>query len=119
MRTSGLDFERIADSNHRIVAVGGEVDLYSAPALEQVLGEEADSGAPIVVDLTGCSYFDSSGLNVLLRLRKALGYAYPIVAPRAAAARRLFELAHVEELFALYETRGDAVAAEVEQTSSD
>ena len=51
-----------------VVSVTGEVDSFTAPALEQelewVLGDGASNA---VVDLAGVGFIDSTGLRVLLK----------------------------------------------------
>ena len=47
--------------------------MATAPAFEQSLLDAADSGtAQVIVDLSGCSYFDSTGLKALLATRRHL-----------------------------------------------
>ena len=60
------------------VAVAGEVDLYTAPALKAALGETIDGGARnVLVDLSRATFIDSTTLGVLMgavkRLRPAGG----------------------------------------------
>jgi anti-sigma B factor antagonist len=75
-RAGGLDL-RVdgdgADDGVYVVAVAGEVDLYSAPDLFSALRELADGGAQhVVVDVTGTSFIDSTGLGVLIAATKML-----------------------------------------------
>jgi len=61
------------DGRIPVVSVMGEVDMATAPAFEQSLLDAADSGTDqVIVDLSGCSYFDSTGLKVLLAARRHL-----------------------------------------------
>ena len=61
------------DGRIPVVSVMGEVDMATAPAFEQSLLDAADSGTDqVIVDLSGCSYFDSTGLKVLLATRRHL-----------------------------------------------
>ncbi len=48
-----------------VVALHGELDLATAPELDDVLTQHA--GAELVVDLEDLTFLDSSGLAVLLR----------------------------------------------------
>lgn len=63
-----------------LVEVSGEVDLHTAPSLRAALdaavaeASEADSGA-VLVDLTGVSFMDSTGLGELVGAYKALDKA--------------------------------------------
>ena len=53
----------------------GEVDHHGAKAIMAVLDEELDAALParLVVDLSGVTFMDSSGIAVLLRAYRRLG----------------------------------------------
>ena len=53
-----------------IVRVEGELDLATCPELETAL-EDADLAGRVVVDLSGCTFLDSSALRVLVRRARA------------------------------------------------
>jgi anti-anti-sigma factor len=56
-----------------VVQVCGELDLNTAPQLRDALTELLDGGATeLIVDLSGVSFLDSSGINVLIRAAKRL-----------------------------------------------
>jgi anti-sigma B factor antagonist len=64
MATSELD-------GYTIVAVTGELDVYTAPLLEASLGELVAGGKhDIIVDLTNTSFMDSTGLGLLIKALK-------------------------------------------------
>ena len=66
-----------------------------------------------VIDLSDLDFIDSTGLHVLLRARGLLGREdrqLAVVCPHGPV-RRVFELSGVSELFALYGSREEAVAA--------
>jgi anti-anti-sigma factor len=46
-----------------VLKVRGELDLATAPQVERLLDDDAP---PLVVDLSECSFVDSSGLRVLV-----------------------------------------------------
>ncbi len=51
----------------RIVVVGGEVDVYTAPLLRDALDQQIAAGhIHIVVDLDAVEFMDSTGLGVLV-----------------------------------------------------
>jgi anti-anti-sigma factor len=55
------------------VAIQGDVDLASAPAFEASLRAVIDhSDGDVTIDLAGVGFMDSSGMNVLVRVFKAL-----------------------------------------------
>jgi anti-anti-sigma factor len=44
----------------------GELDMATADALSQLLKEESMDGDPVVLDFSGVSFMDSSGLRAVL-----------------------------------------------------
>jgi len=48
------------------VGLRGELDIATAPELEQLVNERIDSGQEVVVDLRGLEFMDSSGIRVLV-----------------------------------------------------
>jgi anti-sigma B factor antagonist len=96
------------------VAVHGEVDISVAEALEEALEAAIrESVGAFVVDLSDLDFIESTGLQVLLRARGLLGRedrALAVVCPHGPV-RRVFELSGLSELFALYPSREQAVAA--------
>jgi anti-sigma B factor antagonist len=57
-----------------VAEVRGELDLFNAPRLHTMLDQAIATGAPqIVVDLTGVTTVDSSGLAVLIIVRRRMG----------------------------------------------
>jgi anti-sigma B factor antagonist len=69
-----------------VVTVTGELDLYTAPQLQETL-DAAIAGTPheLVVDLSDVSFVDSSGLSVLIRAHKRLRPVAGSVVIRGAA----------------------------------
>ncbi|MFT4262817.1 MAG: STAS domain-containing protein [Nocardioides sp.] len=50
-----------------VLAVGGEIDVYTAPRLRDKLTEIVDAGSyRVVVDLEKVDFLDSTGLGVLV-----------------------------------------------------
>ena len=99
------------DSGTPVVSVMGEVDLSTSPALERTLLEvQGDRAGEMIVDLSRCSFLDSSGLRALLATaeqpseRPALVLGNPIV-------MRIFQLTKFDQLFEIYPTVDAAVTA--------
>jgi anti-sigma B factor antagonist len=69
-----------------VVAVRGELDLYTAPRLWDAL-DSAIAGRPheLVIDLSNVTFVDSSGLSVLVRAHKRLRPVNGTVVVRGAA----------------------------------
>lgn len=48
------------------VTVAGELDAYTAPALEDFLQERIGEGGAVHLDLAGVTFMDSSGVRVIV-----------------------------------------------------
>lgn len=111
----GLAEERLEDGEVVVIAVRGELDLFTAPELRDRLREHADGQRPahVVVDLTGCAFVDASGCQVLLRAARRLAAherRLAIVNTNAGNAR-IFTVMGLDELFPVVATRADGAAA--------
>ncbi len=49
-----------------VLAVNGELDLATAPKLTTALAEEATTDQRTCLDLAGCTFIDSTGLQVIV-----------------------------------------------------
>ena len=81
------------------VVVRGEVDMATAPQLRDTLLELVDGGATrIVLDCRSLDFLDSSGIGVLIAVRKRLGDdgSLTLEAP-PAHVRKVLELTGVTE----------------------
>jgi anti-sigma B factor antagonist len=77
---SQLFFTRIGERNYMnlkldkglhqgvdVIFISGEVDLYTASTLKEMIYELLDTGVSnIILDMTGLEFMDSSGLGVLV-----------------------------------------------------
>lgn len=98
-----------------VVDVVGEIDLTHARRFQAVLERAASMArSALIVSLAGASYFDSQALQVLLLFGRRLvanRRSLLLVAPRAAALRRLLDVVDAAAAFPLFESVEDAVAA--------
>src|SRR5438477_7649370 len=76
-----------------VVAVRGDVDLYTAPRLWETI-DAAIAGTPheLVTDLSGVSFLDSSGLTVLVKAHNRLRPVDGTVVARGAAEQAYMPL---------------------------
>ncbi len=69
-RNYGFMASRVGDD---VVLVSGELDIVTAELLENELRDAAaHTTEDLVVDLSGVSFMDSAGMNVLARIFKVL-----------------------------------------------
>jgi anti-sigma B factor antagonist len=50
-----------------VVRFAGELDIATADEFGAALTSAVESGAPVVVDLAGCTFIDSTGIATILR----------------------------------------------------
>jgi anti-anti-sigma factor len=96
--TFSIDEDDDAGDEH-VVRLEGELDIQSAPQLEQALLREHPAGRRVVLDLGGLSFMDSTGLRVLLRARTAADEGGWEIRMRNVppTIRRLFDMTGVHE----------------------
>lgn len=84
-----MELLRIAKTDGALI-VEGEVDLAAADQLREALLESAAAGTS-VVDVSGITFIDSTGLHILLTAGQALNGAGPLVlrSPSRAVQRLL------------------------------
>lgn len=85
-----------------VIRIEGEVDLYSSPQARKVILEEAAKAPPgLVVDLTGVSYMDSSGLATLVEGLQAIEKrgGRLVLCGMQPIVREVFELTHLDSVF--------------------
>ena len=109
-----LSVSRQSIGGYPVVAVRGEVDVYSAPALKESLTELLRSGVrTVVVDLTEVAFLDSTGLGALVEARAAAteaGGSLPLVCSQERILK-LFTITGLDGVFAIHPTVDEAVAA--------
>ena len=67
-----LDIEKIIEENDLTVALEGQLDSDSAPALEAALMESLPETGNLTLNMEKLDYISSAGLRVLLRMQKLL-----------------------------------------------
>lgn len=95
-----------------VVALGGEVDVYTSPRVKQEIVNLLNGGTPkMVVDLSGVEYLDSTGLGVLIgglkRARERDG-DLKLVCDNTRILR-IFEITGLTKIFDIYRTTSDAL----------
>lgn len=106
--------EQPIDDERHVLAVRGEIDLFTAPELKQVLAESIEAGrVRIVVDLTETTFLDSTALGVLIgavkRLRSRDGAL--AIANIDENIAKTFEITGLDQIFTIVPTREEAVDA--------
>ena len=101
------------DASTYVVAVKGELDQTNIDRLRRCFDAALTDGCTrIVVDLTGVTHMDSSGLAELINAHQrtlAVQGGLALIV-RSAAIRRTLEIRGVRDIFNLVETREEALA---------
>ncbi len=108
----GLDVSQHGEST--VLAVRGEVDVYTAPRLREKLVElVAQGNYRIVVDLNGVDFLDSTGLGVLvggLKRVRSHGGDMALVCTHQRIIK-VFEITGLTKVFPIHDTLDAAVGA--------
>ncbi|MGW6886746.1 STAS domain-containing protein [Streptomyces chartreusis] len=97
-----------------VALVSGEMDYLTGPGLWDQINEVlAGSAGFVVLDLSGVSFCDSAGLNVLLRAaqRAASRDVELVVACVPAALRRILDMTGADQVLQIFDTVVEAEAA--------
>ena len=104
--------QQLADDTY-VIALAGEVDLYTAPEFKQQLLEVIGRGATqVIVDFSSTTFIDSTTLGVLVggvkRLRSNDGQLSLVCSDRNIT--KIFEITGLDRVFTIYQTRDEAVS---------
>jgi anti-sigma B factor antagonist len=109
-----LSLSTRTQSEHTVLEVGGEIDVYTAPQLRERLIELVEGGRQhIVVDMEQVEFLDSTGLGVLVgglkRVRAQDGSLRLVCAQERIL--KIFRITGLEKVFGIFSSVDEAVAA--------
>jgi anti-sigma B factor antagonist len=97
-----------------VVALSGDVDVAQGLGLRDVLGEVLSGPpGPVVVDLAGVRFLDSSGVGLLVTSHRRAaqdGRGFAVSGPGDAVQRTL-QLTRTDRILTIHPTLDDALAA--------
>ena len=99
-------------SGAAVVAVSGELDHHTSPELTQALrGVPFTADTPTVIDLTGLSYCDSTGITVLVTAyqRAKQQDSALVVAGLDHGLMRVFQIVGLDQILTFVPTVADAL----------
>lgn len=97
----------VADHNGvAVLSIGGEIDLITAAALEEAIGEVvADNPTALVIDLSAVEFLGSVGLKILAATSEKIGQSVKFgVVARGSVTRRPIHLMGLDKTFRLFST---------------
>jgi anti-sigma B factor antagonist len=115
-------WEEPVDETTQIVAVRGEVDIFTAPEFKSLIAGAIEAGRDIVVvDLAEATFIDSSSLGVLISAHRRLGLrdGRLIIACDVPEVRKTFTITGLESVLEIVDTREAALAARDEGPPSN
>ncbi|MER7309604.1 anti-sigma factor antagonist [Streptomyces griseoluteus] len=101
-----------ADTRSQATAltVTGPVDLANASVLEQTVDEALNHHPTVILDLTGVTFCDSSGLNTLIRLRRRAQHSGGelILAAPPPQMMRMLRITGADSVFTIHGSLAEA-----------
>jgi anti-sigma B factor antagonist len=97
-----------------VIAVSGEIDVYTAPKLREKLISLVEAGSyQLIVDMEGVEFLDSTGLGVLVgglkRVRAHDGWIDLVCTQ--SRIQRIFRITGLNKVFSIYDSVAEATAA--------
>jgi anti-sigma B factor antagonist len=95
-----------------LVAVEGELDIATAARLEEPAEVAVSVGCPLVLDLSECSFIDSTGLRAVLHTHRVLlevGEPMALVSD-GSQVRRMLSVTGIDLSVRIFATRDEAFA---------
>ena len=113
-----IEDRRLGDDTH-VVAVRGEIDLFTAPEFKQRMSRPIDDGIQrLIVDLSSTTFIDSSSLGVLIgahrRLKQRNGSL--VVVCDNDAIVKTFKITGLDGVFTLVRSLDDALDGDAVRT---
>jgi anti-sigma B factor antagonist len=98
-----------------VITLSGEHDLNTAPALRTRLANAIEHGDPVIVDLSGAAFIDSSILGAVLDARRqaeerGVGFAIAL-SNGAQPVERVLEVTGLRAALPVHSSREDALQA--------
>ena len=102
----------IEDSGVLLVSVEGELDIASAEQLVEPTEAAVSAACPLILDLSQCSFIDSSGLRSVLQANHALsevGVRLVLVTDQPQA-KKLLSLTDIDQRLPVFKALDEALA---------
>ena len=107
-------WEEPVDETTQVVAVRGEVDIFTAPDFKTLIGAAIEAGRDtVIIDLAQATFIDSSSLGVLISAHRRLGLrdGRLIIACDVPEVRKTFTITGLDSVLEIVDDRDAALAA--------
>jgi anti-anti-sigma factor len=111
----GVETTPIGNARAILIAVDGELDLSTCDQLKPAADQAVFGRHPLILDLSGCTFIDSSGLRLVLQIANGLaegegaGLSMAIVAGESGT-RKMFSLTGIDQKVPVFDSRDEALA---------
>ena len=92
---------------YRVLVLEGELDMENAASLDEALDACTD-GLPVIVELSGLGFVESTGLHVLFKQRDG-GRPSAIVRAPVSSIARVLSIVEAQKVIPLYDDLAAAV----------
>lgn len=102
-----LSIESSSDQN-RVIAIKGEIDIYSAPVFKENLLSAIGGGVrDVILDCIDLSYIDSMGLGILVGALKRVkeNERNIVIRNPKPTIRKLFKITGLDKVFIIEEAK--------------
>lgn len=108
-----FDLSVESDGQTVIVSASGEVDMVTAPRLDEAASRAIEDAPPtLVLDLSEVTFLASAGISVLVRAKQAAAERTDVrVVAAGSITLRPLQIMGLAEDLAIYPTRDEAIAA--------
>lgn len=100
------------EGNKTVVAISGELDVFTAPKLDEMLAESIEAGRiNLILDLTDVTFLDSTGLGTMVKALKRArerGGSLKVVAT-AERITKVFKITELDRAMSLSDSLSDAL----------
>lgn len=104
----------ISTTEKDVLSIAGDIDMHESPRLKQTLDPLiANKADRLILDFTGVSYIDSSGLALFIdAMQRIQAYGGKLaLCGLRENVRKIFELARLDQIFSIYSDKKAAVEA--------
>lgn len=106
-----MEWSEVAEADVLTIRLIGEIDLKHSPKLRELLQKKVGLKTPVLLlDFSGVSYIDSSGLATLVEYYKnSRSFSGRLlVAGLSSRVRSIFDLVRLSEVFGVFPTVAEA-----------
>ena len=101
-----MNISLVSMGSHDLLKVAGEVDMHYSPQVREKILASLKAGRPLLIDLSGVSYIDSSGIASLVegfQTAKTAKLHFGLL-NISNTAMQVLTLTRLDKIFALYDS---------------